>query len=63
MIHHAEGAETVTVNQRAEPPIDHLWFRLGAFRFEAGRRYSVDVDASKADGAVHLDAVQVLPLP
>ena len=63
VILHADGSDTVTVNQRAEPPIDHLWFRLGAYRFEAGKRYSATVDAAKADGVVHLDAVQLLPLP
>jgi hypothetical protein len=62
-IQHADGKDTVTVNQRTEPPIDHIWFRLGVFRFEAGKRYSANVDAAKADGVVHLDAVQLLPLP
>jgi hypothetical protein len=32
------------------------------FRFAAGRPAAVEVSAEKADGNVHIDAVQVLPV-
>ncbi len=57
----ADGAKTVTVNQRKAAPIDALWVSLGVYSFTAGKSYGVDVDASRADGNVQIDAVQVLP--
>ena len=62
-IRHAEGAKTVTVNQRRPAPIEGRWVSLGTYRFAAGKTYGVDVDAAKADGNVHIDAVQVLAVP
>ena len=57
----ADGAKTMTVNQRKASPIDALWVSLGVYSFTAGKSYGVEVDASRADGNVHIDAVQVLP--
>jgi hypothetical protein len=56
----ADGAKTVTVNQRKPAPIEGRWVSLGVYRFVAGKPYGVEVDAAGADGNVHLDAVQVL---
>jgi hypothetical protein len=56
----ADGVKAVTVNQRNPAAIDGRWVSLGVYRFVAGKSYGVDVDAAKADGNVHLDAVQVL---
>jgi hypothetical protein len=62
-VRHAEGATPVTVNQRQPPPVAGRWVSLGVFRFAAGRTFAVEVDATRADGNVHIDAVQVLPAP
>ncbi|MDP3072077.1 MAG: FAD-dependent oxidoreductase [Opitutaceae bacterium] len=62
VIRHAEGTATVTVNQKKPAPIDGYWVSLGTFRFTAGKPAAVECDATNADGNVHLDAVQVLPV-
>jgi hypothetical protein len=59
-VHSAEGARTITVNQKKPGPIANLWVSLGVFRFEAGRPGTVEVSADRVDGNVHIDAVQVL---
>ncbi|MES2691954.1 MAG: FAD-dependent oxidoreductase [Verrucomicrobiota bacterium] len=56
----AEGNKSVTVNQKVVAPIDGRWISLGKWRFAAGKASAVEVDAEKANGNVHLDAVQVL---
>ncbi|MBL9198995.1 MAG: FAD-dependent oxidoreductase, partial [Opitutaceae bacterium] len=61
VIRHADGTATVTVNQKKPATIDGYWVSVGTYRFAAGKPAAVDVDATKADGNVHLDAVQVLP--
>jgi hypothetical protein len=60
IVRSADGAKTVTVNQRKPATIDGRWVSLGVYRFIAGKPYGVEVDAAGADGNVHLDAVQVL---
>jgi hypothetical protein len=62
-VRHAGGEAKVTVNQRANPPIDTRWFPLGTHRFNAGQTYAVVVDAAAANGNAHIDAVQLLPAP
>jgi hypothetical protein len=62
VVRHAGGATPVTVNQRQPAPIGGRWVSLGFFNFKAGQPASVEVDATTADGNVHLDAVQVLPI-
>jgi hypothetical protein len=61
LVRHADGTTSTTVNQRLAPPIDGRWVSLGKHRFVAGQTYAVEVDAEKANGNVHIDAVQVLP--
>jgi hypothetical protein len=60
VIRHADGTATVTVNQKKPATIDGYWVSLGTYRFAAGKPGAVDVDATNADGNVHLDAVQVV---
>ena len=62
-VRHADGITPAKVNQKKPAPIDGRWVSLGVFRFAAGQTYAVDVDATKADGNVHLDAVQLLAVP
>ncbi len=61
-VRHADGNATVTVNQRKPATLDKHWVTLGIYRFTAGKPGAVEVDATNADGNVHLDAVQVLPV-
>jgi hypothetical protein len=60
-IRHADGAASVTLNQRRPAIIDGYWVSLGTFRFAVGKPASVDVDATRIDGNAHIDAVQILP--
>jgi hypothetical protein len=60
-IRHADGTAAVTINQKKPATIDGYWVSLGTYRFTAGKPAAVVVDASAANGNVHIDAVQVLP--
>ena len=60
-IESADGAKTVTVNERVEPPLPNGFISLGTFRFDAGKPGSVTISNEKVDGNVHADAVQILP--
>jgi hypothetical protein len=62
-VRHADGTSTVTVNQKVAGPIEGRWVSLGTHRFTAGQTYAVSVDAAKANGNVHIDAVQVIAAP
>jgi hypothetical protein len=62
-VRHAGGTTTASLNQKVAGPIDGRWISLGTHRFEAGKTYSVEVDASRANGNAHIDAVQLLPVP
>jgi hypothetical protein len=59
----ADGSKSVVVNQRRETDNVPHWVSLGVYRFVAGQPAAVEVDASNADGNVHIDAVQALPVP
>ena len=60
-VFHADGEETVTVNQTIEPPIDGRFVSLGTFRFEKDGAGFVLVSNEGADGYVGADAVQLVP--
>ncbi len=62
LIHHADGSNTVTVNQRKKPPVNDLLFPLGVFRFEKGKDGFVEISNQGTDGHVILDAVQWSPV-
>jgi cell wall-associated NlpC family hydrolase len=54
----ASGVKKVKVNQRRDGGV---WMRLGAYKMNAGNRYSVQVGGrSKAEGRVVADAVMVV---
>ena len=61
LVHHADGSETITVNQRKKPPVDGLLLPLGVFRFEKGKGGYVEFGNKGTDGHVIIDAVQWLP--
>ncbi len=58
-IEHADGSETVSVNQREKPAIDDAFTSLGAFEF--ARRAVVTISNEDTDGHVIVDAVQFVP--
>jgi hypothetical protein len=60
-IFHADGENTVVVDQRKVPPIDSRFVSLGTYRFEKGNQWFVMVLTEKANGHVVADAVQFLP--
>jgi len=59
----AEGVKTASVNERVAPPLAQGFVSLGAWRFGPGKPAAVTISAGKADGTVHADAVQLLPVP
>jgi hypothetical protein len=60
-VFHADGDQTVHVNQRLTPPIDGRFVSLGRYRFEKGNQWFVMLSTEGADGHVVADAVQFLP--
>jgi hypothetical protein len=57
---HSDGAAKATVNQRMKP--DGGFVVIGTFRFEAGKKGSVTISNTDADGYVIIDAVQWMPV-
>jgi hypothetical protein len=62
-VHHADGSETVLVNQRRSPSIQGAFLSLGTHRFNKGRRGAVVISNRDTDGHVIIDAVQFIPVP
>ena len=58
----AEGSAAIALNQKKPATLERRWVSLGTFRFVAGKPGAVEVNAATADGNVHIDAVQVLPV-
>ena len=59
-IEHAEGTQTVLVNQRKAPPIDQLFVSLGVFSFTADKPAVITISNKDTDGIVGADAVQLI---
>jgi len=57
-VQHANGRQTVVVNQQQSPPIDGLFVSLGVFEFAADQPAAVIVSNRDADGHVIIDGVQ-----
>lgn len=62
VISHADGSNTLTINQRETPPERNLLKPLGVFRFEKGKSGFVEISNQGTNGFVILDAVQFLPV-
>src|SRR5262249_19459186 len=60
-IFHADGEETVHVNERQVPPLDGRFVSLGHYRFEKGNQWFVMLSTEGTNGHVVADAVQFLP--
>ncbi len=59
---HADGEDTIFVDQRITPNPDGHFVSLGTFRFERGSQGYVMISNDNTDGHVIVDAVQWLPL-
>jgi hypothetical protein len=62
-IESADGAKTVTVNEREEPSIEKLFRSLGVFSFSTDRPAVIVVSNRGADGYVVVDGVQLVLEP
>ncbi len=61
-VHHAGGAETITVNTKAAPAHDGLFYTVGTFDFSADVPAKVVIQNAKTDGYVTIDGIQWLPV-
>lgn len=59
---HADGESRITVNQKKVAPIDKAWLSIGKYRFESGKKGSVIISNTGANGHVIIDAVQFIPM-
>jgi hypothetical protein len=57
-VQHANGQETVLINQKLAPPIDNIFVSIGVSEFAADKPAVVIVTNHGADGYVVIDAVQ-----
>lgn len=62
VVQSADGETRVAVDQKKPATVEKRWVSLGKHRFAAARPGAVEVDAEAANGFVHLDAVQVVPV-
>lgn len=59
----AEGNRTLTIDQTQPPRGPNNFQSLGQFQFDTDRNYSVTFRVSGSKGIVHIDAIQLLPVP
>ena len=59
-IHHADGVESVKVNQMKKPPIGGLFIPLGRFRFEKEKPAIVVISNKDTQGHVIVDGLQFI---
>ena len=59
-IEHADGSDTVIVNQRKAPAIDGLFISLGTFTFSAEKSAIITISNKNTDGIVGADVVQLI---
>jgi hypothetical protein len=59
-IHHADGVESIKVNQMKKPPIDGLFIPLGRFRFEKEKPAIVVISNKDTRGHVIVDGLQFI---
>jgi len=61
-IESADGTKSVALDMRKEPSLEKGFVSLGSYEFTPGKPAAVVVSTSGANGNVHADAVQLLPL-
>lgn len=59
-IQHANGSETVLVNQKLEPKVEKIFTSLGSFTFNKDKPAIITISNKDTDGIVGADAVQLL---
>jgi hypothetical protein len=59
----ADGSMKLMVNEKVPPPLPQGFVSLGTFAFAPGKPAAVAFTTAGADGNVHIDVVQLLPLP
>ena len=52
----------MAVNLKVEPPVKPTFVSLGAFLFKPGSPAEVEITAEGANGTIHSDIVQLLPV-
>jgi hypothetical protein len=57
----AEGEKVFTLDQTQPPDSESIFHTLETFRFEAAQPASVRYTVAGSRGAVHVDAVQIVP--
>ncbi len=62
-VRHADGVKSLTVDQRAKPPLKGNFISLGRFEFNGKQPAEVMVSNQGADGYVVVDAVQWIAVP
>ncbi len=62
-IESADGKKVATINQRVAPSLPQGFVSLGTFRFAPGKPAVVTIGGALADGNIHADVVQLLPVP
>ena len=62
MIESADGSKTVHINQRTAGTLPNGFVSLGVYRFDAEKPGAVTISAEGADGNVHANAIQLVPL-
>ena len=60
-VHHADGSESIRVDQRKALPKDSHSVLLGTFTFPADRPVAVTISNEGTDGYTIADAVQFVP--
>ena len=58
---HADGVDTILVDQTASPNVDGVFHSLGTFRFDAGIEAKIRIGAEDTHGYVIADSVQLIP--
>ena len=61
-IESADGSKTVHVNQRVAGTLPNGFVSLGIYTFDAAKTGSVTISADGADGNVHANAIQLVPV-
>ena len=60
-VFHADGDDTIYVDQKKDPDIDGRFVSLGKFHFSKGNQWFVMLSTEGANGLVVADAVQFIP--
>ena len=57
------GVQTVTIDQTRPTDSENGFGKLGVFEFDTSRNFSVLFETTNSKGMVHIDAIQLVPIP